>query len=373
MKQWNFLCATTVSLLACASNSDIDGKGLSADASFSAALDGGHLGLDASRSPTRSDSGFIFNSDGSMAGDYCGTSTINSGRVTPDILVVLDRSASMRTGPIDRWTPSVDGVKRVTAATEQYVNYGLMTFPRAGTSMVPLPAGGQTYSCEPGKIDVAVGAKNAGAIATALQTIGPGGATPTAATLAVAKMTLEQRPPDQYSNPAYVLLVTDGGPNCTNGVFDTSGAPQDTAAVEASVRTIAAMADESIETYVLAYGAKGDAVLRTALNRMAAAGGTGDTEYRPVDDGDAFVKELERITGKALSCDYKLAEPAQDARYVSVSFDGTRPPYSASEGFTLSKDGVLLSFHGSYCDALLAGSTHTIKVQVECEIVNILL
>src|SRR4051794_8213497 len=75
-------------------------------------------------------------------------------RVTPDILIVLDRSGSMEMN--GRWDPSVKGVESITAALDSQINFGLMTFPSDDRTV--------QYTCKAGAIQVPVGAKTAATI-----------------------------------------------------------------------------------------------------------------------------------------------------------------------------------------------------------------
>jgi von Willebrand factor type A domain len=315
------------------------------------------------------DGGAGGSSSGGDAGNgVCGPHRLDAGRVTPDILIVLDRSASMQNTGVDRWGPSVSGIEAITRATDDTIHYGLMVFPRSDTSMV-----GGTYSCEPGRVEVPIGANTAGAIQTALDGISPGGATPTAASLEVARgEVLRDYDPDAQATPAYVLLVTDGAPNCSGGTFSggQGAAALQPEEVERSIAIIADLAAKGVKTYVLGYDARSDRQLVNALNQMAQAGGTGDQEFRPVNDQDSLLAEFQRITGAALSCDYALNGPVDDPTVVSVKLDGQAVPFlqsqGAEDGWTLSGNKRVVTLRGSYCDKLLDGKKRTLEVDVTC-------
>jgi hypothetical protein len=309
--------------------------------------------------------------DGAVS--VCGPHRLDAGRVTPDILIVLDRSASMRNTGVDRWGPSVEGIKAITSATNEAVRYGLMVFPRSDTSMVSNGQGGETYSCEPGRVEVPIGARTAPAIASALDGIAPGGATPTAATLEAARVeVLRDYDPDQEATPAYVLLVTDGAPNCTGGTFTggTGAAALQPEAVTASVGVIADLASKGVKTYVLGYDARSDRALVNALNEMAQAGGTGDQTFRPVNDQASLLAEFQRITGQAVSCDYALNGTVDDPTVVSVKLDGQAVPFlqsgTSSDGWSLSGNHRVVTLEGSYCTKLLDGKDRVLEVNVTC-------
>src|SRR4051794_12624064 len=53
---------------------------------------------------------------GSGSGNGCSDAVVRNNRVTPDILIVLDRSGSMEMN--GRWDPSVKGVESITKALD---------------------------------------------------------------------------------------------------------------------------------------------------------------------------------------------------------------------------------------------------------------
>jgi len=69
--------------------------------------------------------------DAGKAPEGCGTANFRTQPVIPDMLIVLDRSGSMRTGGVDRWGPSVAAVKSLTTTFQEQIGFGLMTFPYA--------------------------------------------------------------------------------------------------------------------------------------------------------------------------------------------------------------------------------------------------
>jgi hypothetical protein len=194
----------------------------------------------------------------------------------------------------------------------------------------------------------------------------PDGATPTAVTLQAARAELEKlvTGPDQLSSPKYVLLVTDGAPNCTNGSLGLGG--QDTAAVSASVAAIQAMAQNGIKTYVLGYDTQSDATLRSALDQMARAGGTGDTAHRAIENEAGLIAAFQQITNTALACEFALEKPVLDKIYVRVVLDGKQLSVDDPNGWALSSDKRKVRLTGGAC-AALGGAGHILNVTVECE------
>ncbi len=297
----------------------------------------------------------------------CEAFEIRSALLSPDMLIVLDRSSSMKNETVDRWDPSVSGIKAFTSALADQIAFGLMAFPGNGGL-----SDGSGLSCAPGTLEVPMALDNAEPIASTLDQLEVVESTPTAATLQAAHAVFDARPVGDglVLGPPYVILVTDGEPNCSDGsAFGGNRGGSDQAAVEASIQEIAAMAQSGIQTYVLGYDTQNDPALKNTLDRMAVAGGTGDTAHRPIEDEASLIDALREIAQVALSCDYALEQPPSDPSYVLVTLDGEPLSYGADDGWSLSADGHTLRLSGAACDRLAAGDS-ALKVQVQCEIVQ---
>ena len=201
-----------------------------------------------------------------------------------DILMVLDRSGSMKMGGVDRWTPVSMGINTIVSEAEEHTRLGLMLFPGAG---------GQ---CASGKIDVPIALHSAASFAQALAEE-PEGGTPTANTLAEAKAALSGA-----TRPTIVVLITDGEPNCgptlpifdPNGQIDPNAFESERLAREATEAAIKELATAGIKTYVIGVDATNPDLKKT-LDTFALAGGTGETMHRPVlseDDVAATLRSL---------------------------------------------------------------------------------
>jgi von Willebrand factor type A domain len=303
--------------------------------------------------------------------DTCEVQTVGTGRLAPDILIVLDRSLSMKPddGSVNRWDPSVSAVKAITSQLQARVAFGLMTFSGGGGGG---RGGGGNLSCAAGSVNVDVAQNTANEIAQALDGIQPAGATPTAVTMEAANdyMTNLQGGPDDRPSPKFVLLVTDGAPNCTNGQPPQGGnmsatGSQEAAQVDATVSVIEEMASRGFRTYVLGYDTQNDATLRDALDRMARAGGTGDRAHRPVGDEASLVSTFQSITGNVLSCEFVLEEAVLDKSYVKVLFDGKQLNVDDANGWVLNGDKRTVTLQGRAC-ASAKQEGHTISVSVQC-------
>ncbi len=315
---------------------------------------------------------------GSPAGNpggtgICMSKTVQSGRVPPDILIVLDRSLSMKMDGVNRWDPSVRGLKSITSMLQDRVSFGLMIFPG------PDARAGDSRSCDTGTLRVPLASNNAGAIATTLDGTQPGGRTPTAPTLRAAReliATTSAATPDELPAAQYVLLVTDGAPNCSTGGLGGLGAgggvggSGEPAAVDSSVAEIDAMTKAGVKTFVLGYDTQNDAVLKAALDRMAQVGGTGEQAHRAIEDEASLVNAFRQITEVALSCEFSLDQPVSDKRFVLVKLDGKQVNVDTDNGWRLGGDNRTITLLGSACDTIKTAG-HTLNVSVECDEIGV--
>src|SRR3954453_12771410 len=133
----------------------------------------------------------------------CGAKAFNLEKAPAQILIVLDRSGSMNeivTGTVgSKWVNVTGALNETLTATNGTVLWGLKTFPAPTGCAV---ADG---------VEVPIAAMNATPIATAMMPIVPNGSPPTA--LAVTKA-IEYLKGLGTNTPKYIVLATDGLPNC---------------------------------------------------------------------------------------------------------------------------------------------------------------
>jgi hypothetical protein len=294
----------------------------------------------------------------------CESFSVRGGRVVvPDVLIVLDRSSSMKRGEVNRWDPSVSGLKAITATLASGVRFGLMVFP--GTS----GGDGTASRCVPGSLEVPIALNNAAALASRLDAMELAQSTPTAPTLEVAHIVLKTRRAERGSTlgPAYVILVTDGSPNCAlegDVSFAPGGSP---AAVEHALRAIDTMSRDGIKTFVLGYDTERDPVLKPILDSLAQAGATGDITHRAVDNEAGLTAAFRDIAGIAVGCAFNLSTPPLGPDRVSVNLAGAPLRSGDVDGWSLAPDGRTLFIQGRACDLLTQGDDGPVlEVGVRC-------
>lgn len=348
----------------------------------SAPSDGGRAGDAIPLDPTDGGNGGVGldgGSDKALLPPSCGSFRLPGASKSPDVLVVLDKSGSMRDEGHDRWAPSVAAIEGVVGALPE-VQFGLLTFPDTCESLTSPEeqlacatrrvAETAELSCQPGSVAVPVGAGNGDAIRAALAEASPLGATPTAAAIDTAASNLLALPVTPESGTRAILLVTDGAPNCVLGLGGALGVGMGPSSVqpEAVTQTVDAIARAAVlgvKTHVIGYDSQSDPYLAGTLDQMAAAGGTGASAHSPVEDQASLVAVLGSLTRQTLLCELRLAGPTDPTR-ISVTLDGSSVPRDDVNGWALAPDGSTLALRGAACERVTSAPATVGIVDVAC-------
>ena len=259
-----------------------------------------------------------------MAPPNCGQTSVSVTPVPPDILIVQDRSLSMTDNTMDKacdggsmngdgkcganskWSQVITALNQVVQQTETKVNWGLIFLgdeaTQCGAATAPV---------------VNVGPSNFSQIQTAFNGVTFNGAagTPTAPVMNNAVTYLNGL---TDPNPKYLLLATDGEPNCGNGI-NSLNMTDDVGAENA----VAAAYTAGFPTFVVGIATTTDPTASNALNVMAMNGGEAQTgtatQYYAVTDTASLVDVLNKILGKALSCTIPLTGVNGTLDKVAVS------------------------------------------------------
>src|SRR5262245_1943083 len=151
-------------------------------------------------------------SGGTPSGDPDGTGSDNCGvqnfmlerGLPPDLLIVLDKSGSMSdnvpSGAGTKWDEMTAALKQVVSTLQGQIKWGLEYFPTDNDCGVS------------SNVAVPVAPMNASSIVGSIAATMAGGSTPTALAIKQGANYLKTV---QDQNPKYLLLATDGSPNCT--------------------------------------------------------------------------------------------------------------------------------------------------------------
>jgi len=292
-------------------------------------------------------------------GGGCGMSQFGTTRLTPNMMILLDRSGSMDgdIGGRTRWDVAKDAVRTVTERFDDSIRFGLATYSSC------LPGG-----CSAGSIVVPIGDTNATAVNGFLAPLAgrgsrsgtppdylcdsgdPETSTGKSLQVLVGEPTLQDTERDNT-----VLLVTDGAESgsCVEGGIDGPAG-----AANLLGQTV------PVKTYVVGFSRDVDAA---ALDRVAMAGGTG--MFHPADDAASLVSALEAIASDVATCVYRLdmAPPDTTMLYVYFNDDPAGVPQDAADGWTYDEATMTLECHGASCAQIQMGAVTDIDVVYGCE------
>ena len=299
---------------------------------------------------------------GPDAGAACGSVVQLVQPVPPDILLVLDKSGSMANRPDNsmcaggcgassKWAQLTAAIDHVVGAATS-VNWGLKLFATSNRGC----------GVDPG-VEVPVGPSNAAVIMSAIGGAEPGSRTPTrlaenagAAYLATLS---DQR-------PKYLLLATDGLPNCDPANASTTA--DDSPGAEQAVADAFAA---GFPTFVIGIG---DTMAEATLNQFAIKGGVPQTgaatSYYQVGDTAGLVAAFGRILG-SVSCVFDLPVPTGNGastQNIVVRANGAELPLDTSHvnGWDYATGMTQIQIFGPTCDGLMAAKVGDVSVQFVC-------
>lgn len=367
------------------------------------------------------------------------TETITAVNLKPTLMMVVDKSGSMY-APIDpadsRCTPAGCGtvsnpcaagcptrISELRSAMNTFLS-GSGTVARMGLTAYPYTAGGDACGA-PTEADILVPMAGADDDATLqstastidgqIQALAPGGGTPTGTTLAGLQ---NYTPLKDSQRSNFVLLLTDGEPNCNRNnpidctdpvackctVGPSCGLPDGGGAncrigcldQDGTVAAITQLRSAGIKTIVVGFGAElasgnAPAVLtamamaggfaRTCPNGTDAECGTGDTcntltrqcnrPYYQSSNGAELAAALAEIGAGIVDdnpCEHLLSVRPADPRFLSVIVNDTPTP-SGDQTWHYDELSNKVIFTGALCTQLMS-STSSNPVKVEYRIVT---
>lgn len=283
--------------------------------------DCGEDGCDAN-SDTPSDAQNPLGDDVDYQPDCFSETFVPAANAEADLLLVVDRSGSMSEVPggaaLSKWDQVRSVVGNVAQDLDDSYGFGLMFYPAGAT---------QTLQCVGGDVVVDIADNNGQAINDAFGATGPGGGTPTAATLQVAGAHLHNR---LTSRPQAVVLATDGAPNC-NAANDintcvcsqTDNCTHAYACLDdiATVNAVSGLANDGVATFVI--GIPGSELFADVLDAMATAGGTatnGARHYYDTSSASDLEQALRAIGQRVSQCRFELqSDPMSSSLSVRVN------------------------------------------------------
>jgi hypothetical protein len=244
-----------------------------------------------------------------------------------------------------RWN-AIKPAVQTTLSDSKYVNWGLKFFSTANTA-----------NCTVSKtMEVPVGADTAGDINTQIDKATLSLSTPTAAAINAATDYLKTV---TDTNKKFILLATDGEPNCGSSSVDGGAYGWAGSDVTGASSAAAAAKAAGFPVYVVGIGPN-----LANLTALAQSGGT--TDYYPVASPDQLAQALSSI-GKAVgSCSFQSKEAPPDPENVAVYVNKQLVEKGASDGWKYGGSAQEIMLTGSYCDRITAGEDTTVQILFGC-------
>ena len=277
----------------------------------------------------------------------------------PDLFMVVDLSGSMMM-PINifdltkgtKWPIMRKVLTNLVDSYKNNIRFGLSLYP-------------SDSSCGAGKIDVPLQTGNYPTIKSKLASNNPRGNTPIYTTLAKVNTYLQSVAPTKGAR--YVMLATDGMPNC--------GAATDTDTSKETLAEVVKLATGATKVFIVGFGGivNGNS---SFLNQLAVAGKApnpkgGANKFYPAADEKQLKDALYAIAGGIIppNCTYTLTTKPQDYNLVTVKFDGVAVPRNLSnkDGWNYTSNNTEITFFGSYCTKLRQGAVKKVQFLFGCK------
>jgi hypothetical protein len=298
------------------------------------------------------------------ADSNCGVITSQTTRQPVDVLLVLDRSGSMdysigqdcycssavakfgsvcsdTTGCTTRWD-AVKPAVTTTLSSSSYVNWGLKFFPSAGAN---------TNCTESSTMEVPVAPDSTAAVDSQVNNATFDYSTPTAAAISAATAYLKTL---ADGNKKFILLATDGEPNCGGNPANVN-----TDDLGGATSVAAAAFAAGFQVYVIGIGPN-----LNNLSQLALAGGTPD--FYPVSSPQDLVAALSSISKLVGSCSFKSNQPPPDPNNVAVYVNGPRVTQDANNGWTFGSNSQEIVLTGDYCTQTSTGNQVDVQILFGC-------
>jgi hypothetical protein len=251
------------------------------------------------------------------------------------------------------------------------VNWGLKFFPDSTANVCNVGAG----------VAVPVGPGSGAAVTTAIMgsTNAMGGvmtgynATPTRSAMATASTYMQSL---TDNGKKYILLATDGQPNCgVSGMGGVGGTMTDD-----SVGATTAVADAKtagVPTFVVGIATTGMGTADTTLSNMADAGGLARMtmpKYYPVTSADDLAAAIRTLIGVAASCTFQIGPPptsdgTTDLGMINVFGDGNEiaRDMTHTNGYDYTDASKMsIQVYGPLCDQIMSGAIQDVSVTFIC-------
>lgn len=376
----------------------------SASGSGSGGSDGIVAGVTGGGGSASGSAGSSAGTAGTIGGDagLCAQQHVN-GSSNTNVLLVVDRSTSMTQTPqgftMDKWAALVQALPAALMPVASSISFGLEFFPT--------PAGGSRRTGGGGGCNVAMGAQAVqvpiGPGSMTVPTItadlqnqanAPNGSTPTAAALEAALAYFTTGAGANLMGNKYVLLATDGGPNCnamltcdaahctTNIDGNNNCTPtgqsccmgMSTSCLDDARTTTAItdLANNGIKTFVV--GIPGTEAYAAILDEFAIAGQEVNPNAPPnyyAVSASAGVQGLQdvfsSITQQVIkTCQFQLDQMPQTGYRLAIYVDNNLTTEGTDWMLDTTTNPPTVVLQGDTCNNVLANGAQSVDIEVFC-------
>ena len=332
----------------------------------------------------------------------CGGTTLAATPKVVNVLLVVDKSSSMTATPTgfgdSKWNGLRSALNDALDATSGKVAFGLDFFPSSGDASVPLPNRCAVPASADPAVAVAADASTVTAIKKALTDNSPAGSTPTAAALGRALAYFTKGAGAALKGEHYVLLATDGGPNCDAALSCEAASctvnmdglcPSSTNCCDPKVdpdgpgkclddgstlAMVSQLAKANIKTFVV--GIPGTEAYGSTLAAIATAGGEPNPSAPPAYfavSAAGGVKALSQVltnitTGLITSCELTLSTEPPDLEKINVVIDGQTLLEGDPNGWSLDQTSTppTIVLKGATCASVTKSGAEKLSVTFGC-------
>jgi len=287
-------------------------------------------------------------------------------RITPTVVLLIDRSGSMTQAfdnGLDRWETLVqtltDPGGSLIEKLDTSVRFGMVLYSsNRGFGNGPTPRQCPVLS----GVDISLG--NFSSMSTLLSSNVPTGDTPTAESMEAIVAQLQAFGEE---GPKSIILATDGDPD----TCEDPDANDDEGSKARSVAAVTAAYAEGIATHIISVG---DEVTASHLKALAVAGSGGDASAEAFTalDTEALVNAFTQIIGSVRTCDFTLqgSVAAGDAPRGAVLVDGQVLVFGDPNGWSMPDESTV-RLQGEACEAIQADATG-ISMSFPCDAIEII-
>ncbi len=292
-----------------------------------------------------------------VPGGECGATEVSITPVPPNLLVVLDRSCSMRSNVAGtpKWTAAVGAINQLTTGFTGDIRWGLSLFPditgdSCGQDTISVPVAAGTEASIQGLLTASLATSDPNY---------PDGPCVTNIDSAMRQAAAEPAL-DDPTRQSFVMLITDG----MQAGCSLAGGDDGT---ERIIRNLNTMRD--VKTFVVGFGGGED---QAQMDAFAVAGSTAlgqSPRYYRAGDAAALETALGDIADLVIGCDFALTDPPEDIAGLYAFFNNlTSVPRDPGHlnGWDYDPATMTLTFYGGFCDQLSSGAVTDVDIVYGC-------